>query len=147
MNHFKKEDIQNHFLVIWLCRDNNYSAINKFQFFFELDPSSLLQSNNSDGKLPLHFVAKNLSTKAFKSVFTYCVLYYPVKKGICLLFTKDNSGRTPFQIVCDKYECLQVMEIVEEILVTHCNNSGNEIRLNIANALLLSCIDDRIHLD
>jgi len=70
--------------------------------------------------------------------------YYPFKKGIRLLFQKDNDGDTPFQVACRRYGRDKVMEIVEEIL-TRYHSEGTP--LHIVEALMETAVDENIHLD
>jgi len=102
---FKKEDICSRDLVSFLC-DEGYFAERRFQFLVGWDPTSLLHYDEEDGLLPLHYVATN-SVQGFQLVFDFGIRFYPIKKGIMLLFQKDNNGNTPFQRV---RECLNKMK-------------------------------------
>ena len=113
---------------------------NTFQFLVEMDPSSLVHTDEN-GDVPLHFAARYSTIQAFRTVFEYLIRYYPTKKGISSLFTKNNRSRTVFQIACEKYGKDGVMRIVENTL----NNSV--IPLNIIEAVVMTAMDGNVHLD
>ena len=113
-----------------------------FQFLVEWDPPSLVQTDYY-GQLPLHIAAQT-NIRTFQIVFSYGIRYYPYKKGIRLLFQKDNDGDTPFQSACQQYGRERVMEIVEEIL-TRYHSEGTP--LHIEEALMVAAADENVHLD
>merc|ERR1711971_894691 len=108
----------------------------------ELDPKSLLQTNDS-GWFPLHYAASNSSFQGFRSVFDSGIRYFPSKRGISLLFQKDYRGETPIQDSCKKFERNDVIDVVEETLARY----STATPINSKDALLLAAIDERIHLD
>ena len=138
MDLFMEEDIQRYDMVHYLCCQD-YFAENTFQFLVEWDPSSLLHADE-DGCLPLHYAAW-ATIQAFRIVFEYVIRYYPHKKGITILFTKNNWGMTPFQQACEKYGKEVVITVIEDTL----NNSV--IPLTIAEAVVMAADDENIHLD
>jgi len=75
-------------------------------------------------------------------VFKAGMTYFPKKKGISLLFHKDNHGDTPFQLACEKYGKEKVIEVIENVLAD-CSNTP----YNTAHALISAAIDDDIDLD
>ena len=139
MGLFKQEDIPQYELVYNLCNNHVYFAEKRFQFLAEWCPTSLVQID-AQGWLPLHYVARS-TIQAFRIVFEYIIRYYPTKKGISSLFTKNIHGDTPFQYACVKHERDVVMRIVENTL----NNSV--ISLNIIEAVVMAAIDGNVHLD
>ena len=139
MDLFKLEDIPRYELVHRVCYQH-YFAEHTFQFLVEWSPTSLVQTNEY-GCLPLHCAAQESTIEGFRIVFQYVFRYYPNKKGITILFTKKNSGKTPFQIACEKHGRDGVMRIVEDTLNT------SVIPLNIVEAVVLAAIDGNIHLD
>merc|ERR1712007_320296 len=54
----------------------------------------LLQTNHS-GYFPLHYASSNSSFQGFRSVFDFGIRYFPSKRGISLLFQKDDDCETP----------------------------------------------------
>jgi len=102
MGLFKKDDIRDYDLVSSTCC-GNYLSERGFQFLVEWDPTSLIQTDH-DGWLPLHWIARTrTSIVKFTIVFGYRIRYYLYKKGIYLLFRKDNDGEIPFQTACQNY--------------------------------------------
>jgi hypothetical protein len=83
--------------------------------------------------------------ETFQSVFEYSILYYPNKKGINLLFQKNNIGKTPFQMACKKWGQDEVMKTVKNTLIK-CR-SHNTGPYNVADAILTAAIDENVHLD
>jgi len=144
MDLLKKDDIQEYELVLKLC-NHSYFAENQFRFLVEWDPMSLLQSNGNDGWTPLFQVARNGSSiQGFQMVFDYVIRYFPYKKGISLLFTKNTFGGTFLRSACEWfYIRKQVLEVVDEVLARYSNTTP----LNIVDALMLAAIDETIHLD
>ncbi|MGK3762270.1 MAG: hypothetical protein ACI8RD_014588 [Bacillariaceae sp.] len=71
------------------------------------------------------------------------------RKGIHLLFRKDDQGRTPFEIACPKFGYDKVMEFVEDtIMIGSSSSSSNNIPpLNIVDALTTANINENIHSD
>jgi ankyrin repeat protein len=96
-------------------------AEKRFRFLIEWDdPTFLLLQllHENRGFLPLHRATYFCSIQGFKSVFETGIRYYPIKKGINILFKKDNDGDTPFQYACKRFEYEQVMNvIIEDALV------------------------------
>ena len=138
----KKEDILDHNLVHTLCRQLRFSE-RRFRFLIEWDPTVLTQTDEH-GYSPVHWVVKG-PIQIFRSVFENGLIYYPQKKGISLLFKKNNYNQTPLQCGCmEMYERNEFMDVVEDTISTH---YSEETPLNIVDALLTAAIDDTIHLD
>jgi hypothetical protein len=148
MGYLKKEDIQNYGLLNILCIKSyhNIFAEKRFKFLAEWDPTLLIH-NGRHGLLPLYCAANSGSIQAFQTVFEYGLLYYPIKKGISLLFTKSPLNRTPIQILCKRYGSEKVMEVVEDTLNRYTNLDHATPHLNIADALLSAAINEYVHLD
>jgi ankyrin repeat protein len=142
MGLLKKEHIQRYGLLNKLCC-HSYFAEHRFRFLVEGDPNALTQTDE-DGRLPLHYVAQNTSIQGFNIVFEYGILYYPKKKGISILFKKDNDGDTPFQLACERFGYDEVMKIVDDTLTLH---SDTTTPINVEDALITAAIDENIHLD
>ena len=99
MGLFKKSYIRDHKLVLYLCNSYNeeYFAANRFRLLVEWDPTSLLQIAQHNGWFPLHYAALRNSIEGFKLVFNYTIIrYFPIRKGIHLLYTESYLGETPF---------------------------------------------------
>ncbi|OEU12597.1 hypothetical protein FRACYDRAFT_243850 [Fragilariopsis cylindrus CCMP1102] len=128
MGLLKKEDIQMYRLILkGLSCYYFYSVEKRFRFFVEWDPSALTQATEY-GYLPVHWITLNTSRspiRGFQSVFEYGIHYFPKKKGINLLFRKNNFGGTPFQSACGTYGHEQVMEVVEDTLVRYSTSLDN----------------------
>merc|ERR1711935_930923 len=136
---FKKEDIRRYRLVLKL-RNQKVFAFRRFEFLVEWDPSSLLQSDRYEGTLPLHWV----SFEPFRSIFDAGIRYFPNKKGIHLLFRKDNCGNTPFQDACTSFKRKEVIDVIVDALARY-SNFGTP--LNLSESLFVGAIDENIHLD
>jgi hypothetical protein len=160
MGYLKKEDIKESGLLKTAC-GNYYEfrrrfAEKRFKFLTEWDPTLLIPCQppyDRFGLIPLHCVAMDTSIQGFQIVFEYGLLYYPIKKGISLLFTKDNRNRTPFRMFCEQYGSEKLMEVVEDTLIRYTSSSSSldsnktTTRLNIVDALLSAAIDENVHLD
>jgi hypothetical protein len=89
--------------------------------------------------------------QGFKSVFETGIRYYSIKKGINILFKKDNNGDTPCQYACKRFEYEQVMNVIEDALVHSSSSSSSSDNItpsiNIVEALVMAAIDESIHLD
>jgi len=144
MNLFKKEDVRGQAL---LFNQRNYAGKkfnkNRFRWFVEWDPTSLDTFCRPLRELPLHFAAQNSTIQGFRFVFEFYIRYYPKKKGLHLLFTKNVLGRTAFELACDKHP-LQHDEL-RAIVETTLDNSDQP--LNIVDALVTATISERVHLD
>jgi hypothetical protein len=159
MNYLKKEDIQEYDLLNKVCTNcyhNLLFAEKRFKFLAEWDPTLLIPIQPDNGRrdlLPLHCVAASGSIQGFQIVFEYGLLYYPNKKGISILFMKDDLNCTPFQILCEQYGSEKVMEVIEDTLIRYTSSSLNldnnttAPRLNIVDALLSAAIDENVHFD
>lgn len=150
----RKEDINRYQLIHYLCWQN-YFFDRRFRFLVEWNPSSLLHSDAS-GWLPLHYVACYSSIQAFRTVFEFCIRYYPCKVGFNLLFRnghhpdviwdqsfvpKNNENQTPIQIACGRFKRKNVMRIVEEVL------GENLDETKILEALILAATDANVRFD
>jgi len=196
------EDIQEYDFVLQLLKnDDEYFPEKRLRFLVEWDPTALTRTDDDPSwpngiqvhlarhSLPLHHATVRCSTiQGFRSLFEYGILYYPNRKGIILLFTKDDNGVTPFQLACEKQATIstdrcnridkevvtqfhleetpfdyrkvdqlvekklakigrdEVMEVIEEVLTRYQSSEGTP-QLNIADALMLSALDDNVHLD
>jgi hypothetical protein len=119
----------------------------RFRFLVEWDSSALLHPD-THGFVPLHCAAGTYSSiREFQLVFEYGIRYYPKKKGIHLLFRKNNKGDTPFQLACKiSQKRDKVTKVVEDTLIRY-SSSNNTAPLNIREALITAAIDGNIHLD
>jgi hypothetical protein len=100
---------------------------------------------NRGGHLPIHYLAYRSSIRGFQLIFEYGIRYYPKKKGIHLLFRKNNIfsiENTLFQISCRNFGYEKVMEVVEDTLARH-----SDTPMNVAEVLVSAAIDKNIHLD
>ena len=117
----------------------------------EWDPSSLFQSDKVDN-IPLHDAALNLSIQPFQIVFKYGLLYFPEKKGICLLFQNNKNRTTPFQHACSIFGQDEVMTVVEDTLLDYQrssshDDSSNAEPYNVVDAFIMAAINESVHLD
>ena len=129
----------------------------RIRFLVEWDPTALLHfrlyDENSplhlyDGDLPLHRAAIFCSIQGFRLVFDYGIHYYPIKKGINILFQTNRNGDTPIQLACKKFGCDKVMNVINDTLTCCRYSSDNDTpKLNIVEALVMAAIDKSIHLD
>jgi len=140
MDLLKKDDIQDYKLMHVLCWQS-YFAENRFRFFVEWDPKSLLQTA-IHGIIPLCYAA-NRSFQGFRSVFDFGIRYFPSKRGISLLFQKYNDGDTPFRVACHRFKRNEVKEAVEGTLARYSTTAP----INNAHVLMLAATNERIHLD
>ncbi|OEU10420.1 hypothetical protein FRACYDRAFT_247514 [Fragilariopsis cylindrus CCMP1102] len=147
----KKEDIQRYDLLHRVCY-NDHFAEKRFRFMVEWDPSALTQTyhdgHHHDGQLPIHCAAEMSSIQGFRSVFEAGIHYYPKKKGISLIFKKDNHDfHTPFHYACKQFGREKVMKAVEDTLIRCCSSSEDTPSLNAVEAFMMSAINEDIHLD
>ncbi|OEU14506.1 hypothetical protein FRACYDRAFT_241053 [Fragilariopsis cylindrus CCMP1102] len=150
MGYLKKEDIRRYDILDTLW-DDHILAEKRLRFLVEWDPSSLLQSDKVDN-IPLHDAALNLSIQPFQIVFKYGLLYFPKKKGICLLFQNNRNSTTPFQHACSIFGQDEVMTVVEDTLLDYQrssshDDSNNAEPYNGVDALIMAAIDESVHLD
>ncbi|OEU06869.1 hypothetical protein FRACYDRAFT_252769 [Fragilariopsis cylindrus CCMP1102] len=144
MGYLRKEDIQRDCLLERLCC-HHFFPENRCRFLVEWDPTAL--SIGFADELPLHSVTECGSTiRGFQVIFEYGILYYPIKKGISLLFQKDSGGRTPFQVACQEWGQDEVTKVIEDTLIRY-SSSNNRPPFNIAEALITAAIDENVHLD
>ena len=134
-----REDIQEYELVSQLCAQN-YFAENRFRFLVEWNPTSLTRTNRWG--YPLHYSATK-TLQSFRIVLDYGIRYYPMMKGISILFQKHDFSGTPIQNACKRFRRKDVIDVVEETLARYSPTTP----INITYALLLAAIDERIHLD
>jgi hypothetical protein len=97
---------------------------------------------NEEGVIPLIKILTLPSIRGFKLFFDYGIRYYPKKKGINLLFRKNNDGTTPFQFACRTFGYDEVMKIIDDTLARY-----SDTPVNVAEALLSAVIDENIHLE
>jgi len=99
----------------------------------------------------------------FRSAFDLGLRYYPIKKGINLLFQKDGDGDTPFQLACDNFGRDEVMKVIEDTLLLSSqqqqeqraaddddddDNSNNFVGpYNIIDAFMMAAMDEQVHFD
>ena len=158
--HLKKEDIQDHQLLLNTISRNEYGdgfMEKRIRFLVEWDPTALLHfrlyDENSplhlyDGDLPLHRAAIFCSIQGFRLVFDYGIHYYPIKKGINILFQTNRNGDTSIQLACKKFGRDKVMNVINDTLTRCRYSSDNDApKLNIVEALVMAAIDKSIHLD
>ena len=148
MGLLKKEDIQSYALLNELCGQYYFFAEKRLRFLVEWDPNALLHPTET-GWLPIHSAAwrPSSSTQRFQLVFEYGIRYFPKKKGLSLLFKKNDYDNTPFQFACIKFGDEKVMEVVEDTLAHWYASSDNTPPLDIEEALLSAAINENIHLD
>ena len=117
-------------------------AQKRFQFLVEIDPSSLLQTDQS-GRLPFHLATHRINK--FRSVCDAVFRFYPKWRGMQILHQKTtiHRGRTPFRIACKRIGHTAVTQIVEETLARY----SDTVLPDIPKALILAATDERIHLD
>jgi hypothetical protein len=141
----KKEDIQRYELLKQLA-NLNYFADKRFRFLVEWDPNALIQTSE-DGWVPLYYSSTHI--QGFQLVFEYGIRYFPKKKGIHLLFRKNDNcdDWTPFNLACFNYGHEHVMEVVEDTLARYYTSSDSTPPLNIEEALITAAIDENIHID
>ena len=106
-----------------------------------MESGTLLQINYND-QLPFHCAA-NKTLQSFRIVLDYGIRYFPSRRGISLLFQKDGDGETPIQDACEEFERKDVIGVVEEVVARYSPTTP----INSTDALLLTAIDERIHLD
>ena len=145
--HLKKEDIQDHQLLLSTISRNEYGdgfMEKRIRFLVEWDPTALLHLRC----LPLHKAAIYCSIQGFRLVFEYGIHYYPIKKGIIILFQINRNGDTPIQFACKKFGRDKVMNVINDTLTRCRYSSDNDApKLNIVEALVMAAIDKSIHLD
>ncbi|OEU07425.1 hypothetical protein FRACYDRAFT_251230 [Fragilariopsis cylindrus CCMP1102] len=148
VGHFQKEDIYIHGLLMRMCHQSIFPR-KRFQFLVEWYPFVLIRPDEF-GYVPLHRAVSMSSIHASQAVFEYGIRYYPKKKGISLLFMKDNNGKTPIQIAFMKTKLRgKVMKITEDVLTRYSSSSSdnNNTSINTVEALVMAAIDENIHLD
>jgi len=144
MNLFTKEDVRGQALLLyWHHYAENKFNESRFRWLVEWDPTSLDTFCRPLHELPLHLAAQNSTVQGFRFVFEFYIRYYPKKKGLHLLFTKNGHGRTAFELACNKNP-LQHDEL-RSIVETTLDNSDQP--LNIVDALVTAAISERVHLD
>ncbi|OEU17866.1 hypothetical protein FRACYDRAFT_238294 [Fragilariopsis cylindrus CCMP1102] len=149
MGYLRLEDIQRNRLLERLCYHRFFSE-NRCRFLVEWDPTTLIIPEDAKYS-PLHHVTICGSTiRGFQVIFEYGILYYPIKKGISLLFQKSKygvtAGITPFQMAYQKWGQDEVTKVIEDTLIRY-SSSNNRPPFNIAEALITAAIDENIHLD
>lgn len=147
MGLLRKDDIAEYYkLVHMLCNDTGYYSAERFRFFVEWCPESLLSlDQEGEGFVPLHH-AGNLSKggiQAFQFVFDACIRFYPYAIGITLLFQKDIYGATPFENAVEAYGRNDVVKVVEDVLTRYSATTPIHTR----DALVRAARSDTIHLD
>jgi hypothetical protein len=150
MGYLKIEDIRRYGLLTRLCSQNVF-AETRFRFLIEWDPTALTQAADKNNVCsPLHHAAHS-SIRGFQKVFEYGLLYYPTKKGISLLFKKDNFNRTPFQNACGRFGRDKGMNVIDETLLDfqrrRSDVDSNTGPYNTVDALVVAAFVGRIHLD
>ena len=142
----KKDDIQWYCLVHRLCRQKGYFAEKRFHFLIECDPSSLLQIEDVNGCLPLHYAFATQTIRQFEVMIDAYFRYFTKEKVVCLLFQKNNYGDTPFKVACHyihkRAGDTMVHDAVEQALRTSCSPS-----LDIGRGLMMAGTDDTITRD
>ncbi|OEU12766.1 hypothetical protein FRACYDRAFT_244039 [Fragilariopsis cylindrus CCMP1102] len=142
MGLLKKEDIQSYDLLHELCRDDHFSE-KRFRFMVEWVPNALTQTNEY-GWLPIHCTSEESTIRRLELVFEYGIRYFPKKKGISLLF-KKNNGRTPFNNAC--FGEKQMIKMIEDTFIRCYSSSDDTPPLNVEEALLWAAINENIQLD
>ena len=61
----------------------------------------------------------------------------------CLLFAKESTNNTPFQIACKKHGNEKILEVVEDTLIRY----STDTPINIVETLVITAIDTKIHLE
>ena len=132
----KKEDIQSYDLLHKLCQGYFFPE-KRFKMLVEWDPNALTQTDRF-GELPFN----EATIQGFRFVFEYGIRYFPKKKGISLLFRKQNYGGTTFQHVCSHFGYKKVMKVIVDTLACYSNTP-----VNVPEALLSAALDENVHLD
>jgi hypothetical protein len=146
----KKDDMQQYGLLKVLCQSYHFSE-KRFRFLVEWDPALLIRIDEH-GYLPFHHASICTPIPTFQLFFEYGIRYFPKKKGINLLFRKNNHDGTPFQRACNRYGRDEVMKVVDDTLIRYSSSSDNDNdndtpSLNIVDALITAAIDEKVHLD
>ena len=137
---FTKNDIQQHQLVHELCK-NKIFANQRFRFLTEIDPASLLQTDEN-GLLPLHWAT--YAIHKFRPVCDAVFRYYPKWKGIQLLHQKETvHAQTPFQLASHYFGHTAALTIVDETLARY----SETVLPDIPKALILAASEERIHVE
>jgi hypothetical protein len=84
MGLLQKEDIQSYELLEKLIENNGF-AENRLRILIEWDPT-LLTRLDVIGEVPLHNAALIKSMQIFQLVLEYGIRYYPIKKGITVVY-------------------------------------------------------------
>ena len=137
---FTKDDIQQYELVLRLCKLKVF-ANQRFRFLTEIDPVSLLQTDEN-GCLPWHWATYTILQ--FRPVCDAVFRFYPKWKGIQLLHQKDTTYQnTPFQCASQCFGHTAVLTILEETLARY----SDTILPDIPKALILAATEERIHVE
>lgn len=110
----------------------------------------LTQKDEDNGCIPLQYVTIHSTIQGFRAVSEAGIIYYPTKKGITLLFQKDEDDDTPFQIACRNFGRDKVTDVIEDTLFyfqRRSDDDNNNGPYNIMDALLSAAIDEDAHLD
>jgi hypothetical protein len=143
MDLLKEVDIQTYDLLNKLCWQNSYFAEKRFRFLVEWDPNSLTHTSIY-GYLSLSYCAGSPAiNQGIQLEFEAGIKYFPSEKGINLLFHKNNNGKIPFQLAGKKFGQDELMEVAEDTLIIR----HSDTPINIAEALVMAAIDERIDLD
>jgi hypothetical protein len=86
--------------------------------------------------------AQYATIRGCRSVFETGIRYFPKKKGINLLFRKDDNDNTPFRRACEQLGYKEVMKVIEDTLTpSSSSTSDNNIpQLNIMEALIMAAL-------
>jgi len=90
-------------------------------------------------------ILQHSTIQGFRFVFEFYIRYYPQKKGLHLLFSKNNINQheTAFELACNKHPLQH--DKLRSFVETTLDNSNQP--LNIVDALVTAAISERIHLD
>ena len=144
MNLFKKEDLREYFVLHRMC-DYLVLPRKRFLYLVDWDPTTLSQPD-MHGRLPLHYwasISNILGLGDFRTVLKAGIRHLSVKEGIGMLFYKDNTGVTPFQLTFKpslfhlaSMECWKVEDVTK----------GIEHSVD-TEAFLFACLNEQIHVD
>jgi hypothetical protein len=134
-------------------KEYHYFSENRFKFLVEWDPSALILfdgvQSDRNRMLPIHIAAlsSKINIQKLKFVFEYGIRYFPKKKGLSLIFKRNDYGYTPFYFACFPRGEEQVKKMIEDTFI-RCYSSLEETpSLNVVEALMTAAIDEDIHLD
>ena len=130
-------------MVHELCKNKAF-ANQRFRFMTEWCPSSLLQIEDEDGSLPLHWATTAI--ESFRPVCDAVFHCYPKWRGMLLLHQRNTLQettlpQTPFQAASEHIGHIAALTIVEETLARY---SGTVLP-DLPKVLFLAASEEQIH--